>query len=117
MSPGGAGGFDWPGSGRGLGGDGGAGGGGLGEVGGGGVCGREEVCATPRCTEPSESSSPERSFCVTSWALLVAASNPGVQKQLVVGAAKAASKDDHRIARVDLVVDAIGSIGWQALSI
>ena len=45
---GGAGGFDWLGSGRGLGGDGGAGGGGLGEVGGGGVCGREEVCATPR---------------------------------------------------------------------
>ena len=140
---GGAGGFDWPGSGRGLGGDvglggdglgeaggggagggrglggddGAGGGGGLGEAGGGGVSVREEVCATPRCTEPPESSSPESSLCVACWALRVAASRPGVQKQLVVGTVKAASKDDHRAARVDLVVDAIGSIGWQALSV
>ena len=114
---GGAGGFDWPGSGRGLGGDVGLGGDGLGEAGGGGVSVREEVCATPRCTEPPESSSPESSLCVACWALRVAASRPGVQKQLVVGAVKAASKDDHRAARVDLVVDAIGSIGWQALSV
>ena len=140
---GGAGGFDWLGSGRGLGGDvglggdglgeaggggagggrglggddGAGGGGGLGEAGGGGVSVREEVCATPRCTEPPESSSPESSLCVACWALRVAASRPGVQKQLVVGAVKAASKDDHRAARVDLVVDAIGSIGWQALSV
>ena len=78
---------------------------------------REEVCATPRCTEPPESSSPESSLCVACWALRVAASRPGVQKQLVVGAVKAASKDAHRAARVDLVVDAIGSIGWQALSV
>ena len=86
--------------------DGGAGGGGLGEAGGGGVSVREEVCATPRCTEPPESSSPESSLCVACWALRVAASRPGVQKLLVVGTVKAASKDAHRAARVDLVVDA-----------